>query len=611
MLTTRGCVATLIWSFTLTFVAGARRKRLPSSAYATPGLNATFDYLVVGGGTTGLAMASRLAEHASVAVVEAGGFFEVDNGNKSVVPFYAFTQGFLSVSAEYSRNPLMDWDLLTVPQSGGNGRIIHYAQGRTLGGCSAHNTLAYLRGTKGSHELWSEIVDDDTYRWENFLPYFKKSCTLSPPDWQKRNTPNATFAYDKSAFEKKSGGPIHISWANFVDPSATWLARALQTLGVHLSPLGLNSGSTSGFGAWTTTMINPISAERSSSTEYLKAAIENTEIMVYHHTQALMINFDSSRKATSVRVSTLGLEYTLAATKEIILSAGVFHTPQLLMVSGIGPPSTLQHHSIPILAPLPGVGQSLQDQLSISVTSGLNTPSASSLINNPATYPIVLDQYLTSQSGPLSSAGGYLSFEKLPSPLRATLSNTTLAALAKLPDDYPELEYIVSPFPGPNGTTIGSISATILHPFSRGSVTLSSNSMADPPVIDLGWLTDPADQELMVAAVKRIRQFWNATVLGEVKVGGEIAPGQDVTDDGEILEWARRTCNQIWHASGSCAMGKEGDPMAVVDAQGRVFGVQGLRVVDASVLPFALPTHPTGTLYALAEKVVDDILRGV
>lgn len=569
---------------------------------------------MIGGGTAGLAVASRLAPHASVAVIEAGGFFEVDNGNKSIVPFYAFTQPFLGVST-YLRNPLMDWDLLTVPQPGGNGRIIHYAQAKTLGGCSAHNTLAYLRGTRGSQDWWAETVGDDTYKWDKFLPYFKKSCTLSPPNWQKRNNSNATFDYDKSAFEKgNKEGPVHVSWANYVDPSGPWLARALQTSGVPMSSLGLNSGTHSGSGAWATTMINPQFATRSSSTDYLHPAIEDTEIMVYHRTQALKINFEpTSKKAASVRVSTLGLEYTLTATKEIILSAGVFHTPQLLMVSGIGPPSTLQRHSIPVLSALPGVGQSIQDHISISVQSGLKTPSASTFINNPAIFPSVLEEYLTSQSGPLSSAGGYLSFEKLPSPFRNTLSNSTLSALATLPMDFPELEYVVSAFPSgdPKVPSIGAISAIILHPFSRGIVTLSSASMVDPPVIDLGWLTNTADQELLVAAVRRIRQFWNATILREVKVGSELAPGSNVTQDKDILQWVRSTCNQIWHASGSCAMGKPGNPMAVVDAQGRVFGVRGLRVVDASVLPFALPAHPTATIYALAEKIADDILKGV
>ena len=279
-----------------------------------------------------MALASRLAESFSVAVIEAGGFYEVDNGYQSIVPFYSFIISFLGIAPTYSRHPLMDWGLVSQPLSGAAGRTIHYAQAKTLGGTSSINTLAYVRSNKGTYDRWAKVVGDNSYRFENLLPFFKKSAQLTPPNWKKRNTPNATFTYDASAFSK-SGGPIQVSWANWVDPATTWLAKALQGMGIPQSKEGLNSGNILA-GAWTNTLIDPKTAHRSSATEFLEDVIDDTDIAVYHHTQALKVNFDAKKKATSVLVSTDGLEYTISASKEIVISAGVFHSPQLLLVSG-------------------------------------------------------------------------------------------------------------------------------------------------------------------------------------------------------------------------------------------------------------------------------------
>ncbi|KAK3942480.1 GMC oxidoreductase [Diplogelasinospora grovesii] len=586
-MSTRKYFLALLFSLSfLTLTSGAKRKRLPSSAYAVPGTNATYDYLVVGGGTAGLALASRLAESFRVAVIEAGGFYELDNGNASVVPYYSLTIPSLSSSPDYPHQPLFDWDLVSQPQVGGGNRRIHYAQSKTLGGCSAHNTMAYLRSTRGTQDRWAQIAGDDSYKWDNMLPYYKKSVTLTPPNWQKRNMPNATFTYDTTAFNPagQGGGPVQISWANWVDPAATWLAKCLQGMGMPKSDVGFTSGTLSGFGAWTNTEIDPTTAERSSATEYLKQAIENTEIMVYHQTQAMKINFDNTKRARSVLVSTMGLEYTLSASKEVIVSAGVYHSPQLLMVSGVGPKATLQKYNIPVVSDLP-VGQGLQDQIWFTVSSGITSPNAIQIASDPANREILLREYLDDQSGVLSSAGGYLAFEKLPSEFRTAFSKRTASALAALPSDFPEIEYIVTGFPDGKGGSAGALTATILHPYSFGSVTISSGSMLDKPVFDMGWLTDSADTELALAAFK---------------LGPEIAPGSAVQSDADILDYIRKNCNQMWHPSGTCRMGKAGDGKSIVD-------MTGLRVLDTSIFPFANPGHPTATLYALAEKLADDI----
>jgi len=241
---------------------------------------------------------------------------------------------FLATTEDYPKNPLMDWDLLSTPQPSAGNRRIHYAQGKTLAGSSAINTMTYHRGTVGSYQRWADLVGDQSYTFTNILPYFKRSATLTPPNLQKRNAPNATALYDPSAFDNRLKGPLQVSWANWVDPTQSWLARGLQAVGQALSPSGFSSGKLSG-GAWTQTTIDPKDATRSSSkTSYLRSAPKKQQPTVYLHSQASKILFDKKKKATGVIVLTEGGQHVVSARKEVILSAGVFHSPQLLMLSG-------------------------------------------------------------------------------------------------------------------------------------------------------------------------------------------------------------------------------------------------------------------------------------
>lgn len=531
--------------------------------------------------------------------------------------------GVLSISETYPRQPLIDWDLLSVPQDGAGNRRIHYARGKTLGGSSALNTMGYNRGTVGSYQRWADLVGDESYTWLNILPYFKKSATLTPPNLKNRFPENATVRYDPSAFDNSLKGPIQISWGNWVDVTTTWLALAMQAIGMPLSQVGVSSGVLAGFGAWVTSEIRAEDATRSSSEEYLKQAIQNTGIMVYTHAQASKILFDEGKNANGVVVTTAGLEYVVSAEKEVILSAGVFHSPQLLMLSGestkfllvvmrfipddvtgIGPRATLESLNIKVISDLPGVGQNLQDQVFFDILRGVNTPV---FIPGSPEEPTILQSYLQNQEGPYSSAGGFISFENLP---HRNFTQRTKSLLATLPNDSPEIEYIVLAFPGLNNTVIGAVSATIESPFSRGNVSISSSSITDPPVIDLRWLTDPADCEVLVAAFKRCREAWDSSAISQIKVGAEIAPGADVVTDENILAWIRTNVATQWHASSSCSMGKAGDVKAVVDSRARVFGVQGLRVVDISSIPISLPGHPSGSVYMFAEKIAENIKSG-
>ena len=290
---------------------------------------------VIGGGTAGLTIAARLAADpsTSVAVIEAGGFYEQDNGNYSVLPGLALSSPFLAATEVFPQNPLMDWGLVSVPQTGALNRRIHYAQGKTLSGSSALNAMAYHRGTTGAYDRWADVVGDQSYTFKNLLPYFEKSCSFSPPNNAKRQTPNATVKYDTSVFSS-TGGPLQVSYSNWVDVALTWFQRAFTNIGLPISDIGFNSGSLAGNAAWITSTIDPTLGERSSSqTSFLEQAIQNTNIIVYTQAQASKILFEG-RTASGVSVTTQGVDYTISANKEVILSAGVYHSPQLLMISG-------------------------------------------------------------------------------------------------------------------------------------------------------------------------------------------------------------------------------------------------------------------------------------
>lgn len=586
-----------------------------SAVPGAPGANASYDYVVIGGGTAGITIASRLAEDPtlSVAIIEAGGFYETDNGNYSVIPGLALSSPFLSTTVPYQPQPLVDWSLVSVPQTGAGGRQIHYAQGKTLAGSSALNSMAYHRASSGTYQRWANLVGDQSYTFTNLLPYFKKSCQLTAPNASKRDTPNATVEFDTTAFDK-NGGPLEVSWSNWVDTPLTWFQKAFTMIGLPVSSENFNSGSIIRNSAWIPSTISPSDAVRSSSqSSFLVQAMNKTNITVYTHTQAKKILFSGkglNASAVGVSVTRGGKDYTISAEKEVILSAGVFHSPQLLMLSGLGPRATLINNNITVIDDLPGVGQNLWDQILFPVTHLMNLPTAAQLINEPQFAPETRQQYMQEAAGPLSSMNGFLAFEKIPSALRNNFTKTALSTLASLPQDWPEVEYVTNSGVGPNGSGLGIILAALSGSFSRGNITLNSTNIADPPVINLGWLTDPADvdAQVAVAALKRIRQAWSS--IPNITVGLELAPGPNVQSDVDILAYVRNASTTLYHAAGTCAMGKRGDRNAVVDSSARVFGVRKLRVVDNSASPFAVPGHPQSTVYMLAEKIAGLIQNG-
>ncbi|KAL4919295.1 hypothetical protein BDW62DRAFT_43019 [Aspergillus aurantiobrunneus] len=580
-----------------------------------PGMSWSYDYVVVGGGTSGLAIAARLAEDpgVSVAVVEAGGHYEIEGGIMSIIPGFAAAANTGTDPSDDSL--LIDWNFDTSPLTAANNRTLRYARGKCLGGTSARNLMVYHRGTKESYAQWAEITGDSSWEWDSVLPHFKKSSTLTAPDMSKRNE-NASVAYNADVFDNSLNGPLHITWPNFGSPFSTYVEAGLEGIGI-LPGQDMNSGYLNG-SAWAATTINPSDQTRSSSkTSFLNQSILKLNFKVYAHTLAKKINF-SGTKAESVNVETLGIPYTLNATKEIIVSAGAFQSPQLLMVSGIGPASTLEGLGINVVKDLQGVGQNLWDHALFGVVNRVNVVTASRLVNDQTAATEALVQY-TFKKGPLTAPGfGVLGWEKFPQDVRSHFTNETLESLATFPSDWPEVEYIgldgildgwhsSDDQDLGDGHEYGTIAAALVAPLSRGTVSINSTDVINPPIIDLAYLTHPADPEVAVAALKRARKAFNAT---GITIGDEHRPGPDVQTDEELLEFIRSTIVPVWHAAGTCAMGKSADPGAVVDSNARVIGVQNLRVVDASIFPTLPPGHPQSSCYMVAEKIAADIKNG-
>lgn len=350
--------------------------------------------------------------------------------------------------------------------------------------------------------------------------------------------------------------------------------------------------------------------------------------MVYKNTLAQRILFNASNVATGVAVSTAGtygvpsLNYTLKARKEVIVSAGAFQSPQLLMVSGVGPRDILEKFRIPCVQSLEGVGQNMWDHILFGIDYRVNVQTASTRANSPAAAAKAAELFRENATGPLSIFGpSYYGWEKLPEPYRSSLSNESQAALDEIfPRDWPEVEWLAaSAYVGyalnrvtadpRDGFNYATIYSALVAPLSRGTVSIQSAEMATPPVIDPKYLSAPADVELAVQLLRRQREAWAVLTEAGLTIGEEALPGPNVTSDADILNFIASSFTPVSHAAATCKMGRRSDPMAVVDSAGRVFGTQRLRVVDASSFPFLPPGHPQATVYMLAEKIAELILR--
>lgn len=508
----------------------------------------------MGGGTAGLAMAHRLSENGNltVAVVEAGGFYEQENGNLTVVPGYYLPN---------LQGTNINWGFTTSPQSQLNHSIFSYPRGKALAGSSALNAMIYQIGTKGSYDAWAEEVGDNSWNFENFLPYFQKSAKYTPPENHLRAA-NASIPAPISHAYGHGGGPLHVSHPNTVAPLSSWGQLAFREIGISDIP-DFASGSLLGSQYCSLTLRPEDETRSSSEASYFQAAFGRNQLQpnlkVYINTLAKQIMFDGNKTATGVLVksgSGTGSTYLLSANKEVIVSAGAFQSPQLLMVSGIGPVQELRNHNISIVAELPGVGQNMWDHVLWSMVREVNLPTTA-IFNIPSVEIDLAKEYLQNQTGLFTTNNAdYLGWEKHPQPYFNDFSANTQEQLNTFPSDWPDLEHVIGNFnPLPALSSIKNyafVASALIKPLSRGNITLASGDMEDMPIINVGWLNNPSDLEQAVVGIKRGRDFWATKAIQGALIGDEIAPGPNVTTDAQLREWAIKHVQTVYQASCTC-----------------------------------------------------------
>lgn len=302
------------------------------------------------------------------------------------------------------------------------------------------DALTSRRPTKESMDKWAETVDDDSYTFDNVLPFYKRSARFTPPDTKSR-LENATVQYRASAFET-SGGPLEISYSDYAMPFSTWMKQGMDAIGLSEAD-DFNNGELNGY-QYCTSTIRPSDQSRSSSeSSYLKST-KATTLKVFDQKLAKRILFDEQKNAIGVELaSQLGIRSKIMASKEVIVSAGAFQSPQLLMISGVGPAEELGSHGIDVVADLPGVGQNMWDHPFFAPSYRVNVETFTRLANDPVYLAARATEYILSHTGPLTNpVADFLAWEKIPTALRSHFSQETVQSLADFSNDWPEAEVV-------------------------------------------------------------------------------------------------------------------------------------------------------------------------
>ena len=526
----------------------------------------TYDFIVVGAGSAGAAVAARLSE------VEGWRVLLLEAGPRNTSPWLHIPVGM----AKMFRDPRYNWMFKTEPEAQLNNRRIHTPRGKVLGGSSSINGIVFVRGQKRDFDLWRQLGNPG-WGHDDVLPYYRK-----------------LEAHEGGADEYHGrAGPIRTMEANWRNELTEAYIRAFEELGVHRNP-DINGADHEGVGYF------PISQRdglRSSTARgYLKPARNRSNLRII--TEALVERIEiKDGAAVGVTFRKGDGQTTVRAGREVVLSAGTVNSPHILHLSGVGPEGLLDDLGIEVHYRLKGVGENLKDHFHSHVVARVNTAGTiNAQLRSLGGRGLAALKYLATRTGPLTVAAGVVCV--------FTRSDPGL--------DHPDLQFHFFPFSHDETATevtLHKFSAVTgladqLVPHSRGSVRTVSRDPRTPPEIRVNYLGEEIDRRTIVAGVKMMRKVFQTETMRPFVID-EYAPGPDVVTDDEVLAYARESGESSYHLCGTCRMGPEKDQFAVVDERLRVRGLRKLRVADASIMPEIISGNTNATSIMIGEKCSD------
>ena len=550
--------------------------------------SATFDYVIIGGGTAGCLLANRLSAEPNHRVLL------LEAGKTDSYPWIHIPVGYLYCIG----NPRTDWMYHTEPDTGLNNRVQRYPRGRVLGGCSSINGMIYMRGQARDYDAWAKITGDDSWSWQNVLADFK-----AHENHYRLDQGSDPITGNNSRFSDMhgSGGEWRVEKQRLSWDVLDSFADAAEHAGIEKID-DFNAGDNAGVGYFD---VNQRSGWRwSSSKAFLRPARGRPNLTIWTEAQAQKLTWSTADngqpRCTGLSLSRAGQTVQVTANREVILSAGAINSPQILQLSGIGPADLLRSHGIEVIRDAP-VGENLQDHLQIRAVFKVNgTQTLNTLANSLFGRLKIGAEYLLNRSGPMSMSPSQLGAFTRSDPARP----------------HANLEYHVQPLSleafGEDLHDFPAITVSVcnLNPTSRGQVQISSANFQDPPKIMPNYLSTAEDRQVAADSLRQARKIMAQPAM-QVYAPEELKPGVQHQSDEELARLAGDIANTIFHPVGTVKMVQMDDPSAVLDPHLRVKGVQGLRVVDASVMPTITSGNTNAPTLMIAEKAAAWIKEGL